>query len=147
MEQKKDAIQYESLRKAVDSIKAAILLSQSRAAQMVNQELLSLYYGIGRYVSEHSRKGYWGTGAIATISKQLQQELPGLRGFSEESIKKMRLFYEAWQPVINRSPVATDLKTPNESADFRSPSATEIVINEAINVYALLQMRPHSLRK
>ena len=143
----KDNKKVARLTKAVEDIKTAILLSQLRSASIVNADMLSLYYGIGKYVSEHSRNGYWGTGAIATISKQLQQELPGLRGFSEESIKKMRLFYEAWQPVINRSPVATDLKTPNESADFRSPSATEIVINEAINVYALLQMRPHSLRK
>ena len=45
---------------------------------MVNQEQLSLYYGIGRYVSEHSRKGYWGTGAIGTISKQLKSELQSL---------------------------------------------------------------------
>ena len=132
------------LTKAVEDIKTAILRSQLRSASIVNADMLSLYYGIGKYVSEHSRNGYWGTGAIATISKQLQQELPGLRGFSEESIKKMRLFYEAWQPVINRSPAATDLEAPNESTDFRSPSATEIVINEAINVYALLQMRPHS---
>ncbi len=140
----KDNKKVARLTKAVEDIKTAILRSQLRSASIVNADMLSLYYGIGKYVSEHSRNGYWGTGAIATISKQLQQELPGLRGFSEESIKKMRLFYEAWQPVINRSPVATDLKTPNESADFRSPSATEIVINEAINVYALLQMRPHS---
>ena len=44
----------EEIRSAVKLIKAAILHSQARAAQMINQEQLSLYYGIGRYVSEHS---------------------------------------------------------------------------------------------
>ena len=38
---------------AVDIIKTAILQSQARAAKAVNQELLALYYGIGRYVSEN----------------------------------------------------------------------------------------------
>lgn len=57
---------------------------------MINGEQLSLYYGIGRYITEHSREGYLGTGAIARISKQLKAELPGLKGFSEENIKLMR---------------------------------------------------------
>ncbi|MBR8774722.1 putative nuclease YhcG [Porphyromonas levii] len=70
--------------------------SQYRAASLANQEQLSLYYGIGRYVPENSRKGYWGKGAIETISQQLQKELPGLRGFSVANIKFMRQFYEAW---------------------------------------------------
>ena len=41
----------DEIRSAVRLIKAAILQSQARAIQMVNQEQLSLYYGIGRYVS------------------------------------------------------------------------------------------------
>ena len=82
------------IRDAVQLIKAAILRSQARSVQYINQEQLSLYFGIGRYVSEHSRNGYWGTGAIDNISKQLKCELPGLRGFSAENIKLMRRFYE-----------------------------------------------------
>lgn len=97
----------EDIRGAVRSIKAAILKSQARAAQMVNHEQLSLYYGIGRYISEHSREGYWGTGAIARISKQLKSELPGLKGFSEENIKLMRRFYEAWKDIETNSVVAS----------------------------------------
>ena len=91
------------LQNAVQTIKAAILKSQARAAQMINGEQLSLYYGIGRYISEHSREGYWGTGAIARISKQLKSELPGLKGFSEENIKLMRRFYEAWKDIETKS--------------------------------------------
>ena len=91
------------LQNAVQTIKAAILKSQARAVQMINGEQLSLYYGIGRYISEHSREGYWGTGAIARISKQLKSELPGLKGFSEENIKLMRRFYEAWKDIETKS--------------------------------------------
>ena len=89
----------EELRSAVQLIKAAILQSQARAVQMINQEQLSLYYGIGRYVSEHSRKGYWGTDAIGRISKKLQAELPGLKGFPKENINLMRRFYEARKDI------------------------------------------------
>ena len=107
MERDNNKMITQELRSAVKTIKAAILQSQARAIQMVNQEQLSLYYGIGRYVSEHSRKGYWGTGAIGTISKQLKSELPGLKGFSEENIKLMRRFYETWKDIETISVVGT----------------------------------------
>ena len=68
------------------------------------------YFGIGLYVSAHSREGYWGTGAIDAICEQLQKELPGLRGFSAENVKKMRSFAEFWSQFVNRSPAATDLQ-------------------------------------
>ena len=94
---------------AVKTIKEAILRSQYRAVLSVNKEQLSLYYGIGRYVSENSRKGFWGKGAIEQISSMLQKELPGLRGFSATSIRYMRIFYEEWDQVLNHQPVADDL--------------------------------------
>ena len=89
-------------------IKEAILRSQYRAASVANKEQLSLYYGIGCYVSKNSREGFWGKGAIEAISQQLQKELPGLRGFSATNIKNMRSFYEEWSPVISRQPMADE---------------------------------------
>ncbi len=95
-----------------------------------------MYYGIGSYVSKNSREGFWGKGAIETISRQLQKELPGLRGFSATNIKNMRSFYEEWSPVINRQPVADENKmhaTVGDSAlneqmllmEIRQPMADE----------------------
>ena len=131
--------QVTDIREAVRSIKAAILKSQARAAQMVNHEQLSLYYGIGRYISEHSREGYWGTGAIARISKQLKAELPGLKGFSEENIKLMRRFYEAWKDIENKSVVAsTELqKTGSESDSVRQ---LQLTTDESFPITAFLNI-------
>lgn len=99
----------QNYREAVKTIKEAILRSQYRAAASVNKEQLSLYYGIGRYVSENSRTGFWGKGAIEQISSLLQKELPGLRGFSATSIRNMRIFYEEWDKILNHQPTADDL--------------------------------------
>ena len=96
-------------REAVSSIKQAILHSQYRAAKLITGEQLSLYFGIGGYISHHSRKGFWGTGALERISEQLSKELPGLRGFSTTSLKNMRTFFEFWAPFINRQPTADDV--------------------------------------
>ncbi|GHT32792.1 hypothetical protein AGMMS49574_17130 [Bacteroidia bacterium] len=100
----------QTYKEAVRSIKEAILRSQYKAASAVNKEQLSLYYGIGRYVSQNSRDGFWGTGAIEQISTNLQKELPGLRGFSAANMKKMRIFYEGWETVLNRQLPTDDLK-------------------------------------
>ena len=76
------------LRDAVKQIKSAILQSQYHIAQLANKELLSLYYSIGKYVSNETRNGAWGTGAIQAICDQLHGELPGLRGFSPTAVKE-----------------------------------------------------------
>ena len=95
--------------KAVKLIKSAILKNQLEAAKAVNRQILALYYGVGKYVSNNTRKGVWGTGAIETISEQLRRELPGLRGFGVSNIKNMRQFYESWNVAVNRQPTAGDL--------------------------------------
>lgn len=82
---------------AVQQIKTAILRSQAKALGGVNQEQLALYYGIGRYISQNSRAGFWGKDAIETISRQLSAEMPGLRGFSARNLRNMRTFYEEWR--------------------------------------------------
>ena len=81
---------------AVEIIKTAILQSQYDAARSVNEKQLQLYYGIGKYISMNSRKGFWGKGAIDTISERLDKELPGLKGFSARNLRNMRTFYEEW---------------------------------------------------
>jgi len=103
-------IEQKGLIQAVTVIKEAIQRSQTRALQSVNHEILSLYYGVGRYVSTQSRCETWGTGIIKAISSQLQKEIPGLTGFGESSIKNMRKFYEEWSDFVNRQPTAADLQ-------------------------------------
>lgn len=115
---------------AVKVIKQAILESRYRAARLVNKELLSLYYWVGNYVSVHSRTDSWNTNAIATIAKMLQQELPGLTGFSETNIKNMRIFYEAWSPVLNRQLSSADLDIPQNVNELQNRQIVSADLSE-----------------
>lgn len=103
---------------AVLVIKDAILQSQQRALVTINQELLALYYGIGRFVSANTRNKNWGKGFIEAVSEQLRKELPGLRGFSAASLRKMRTFYEEWHMLSNNSFVGTNKLANVESNSF-----------------------------
>ena len=89
---------------AVKIIKTTILQSQYEAALSVNEKQLMLYYGIGKYISMNSRKGFWGKGAIDAISERLDKELPGLKGFSARSLRYMRTFYEEWSYLDKSEP-------------------------------------------
>ena len=91
------------IRQAVEAIKEAILQGQYEAAKGVNRIQLAVYFGIGKYISQHTRKEVWGTGALETISEQLRRELPGLRGFSATALRNMRKFYENWSALDSDS--------------------------------------------
>ena len=62
-----------------------------------------LYYGIGKYISLNSRKGFWGKGAIDTISERLDRKMPGLKGISARNLRNMRTFYEDWVMSVMRN--------------------------------------------
>ena len=110
--------QYSELVNAVQAIKGAILQSQQRALGVINQEQLALYYGIGRYVSVNTRNKNWGKGFIEAISEQLRKELPGLRGFSAPSLRKMRTFYEEWRMLSDNPFVETNKLVTDEQNSF-----------------------------
>jgi predicted nuclease of restriction endonuclease-like (RecB) superfamily len=80
----------------IRQLKSTILQSRYQAAQLANQELLKLYFMIGKMLHEKIEREKWGAKVLEQISAQLQQELIGLRGFSAPNLKKMRLFYASW---------------------------------------------------
>ena len=116
---------------AVEIIKTAILNSQYEAAKDVNRIQLGLYFGIGRFLASKKGKKTWGTGVLETISDNLRKQLPGLRGFSATSLKKMRQFYENWSFLdVPNSTVTTDeLPEPSESLDKSIIAITEFKVS------------------
>ena len=108
MDQTNNINTTKELTDAVESIKRAILQSQQRALGLINQEQLALYYSIGQFISTNTRNKNWGKGFIEALSEQLRKELPGLRGFSAPSLRKMRTFYEEWKMLSDNSFVQTN---------------------------------------
>lgn len=107
---------------AVKALKDAITQSRYRAIQHVNKEVLYLNYAIGKFISINSRSAKWGSNAIKIISELLQKEMPGLRGYSESSIKMMRIFYEGWKDVFENRQLPID--------DFNEVKVNELEIRQ-----------------
>ena len=112
---------------AVAAIKLAILQQQVQAARQVNAVQLALYYSVGAFVSANTRLGYWKKGAVNYISRRLQEQLPGLRGFSATNIKLMRLFYEAWTtvPQLEVEPVFVNALNVDAKLFIKSSDASD----------------------
>lgn len=80
----------------IKELKSAILASRYRVAILANKEMLGLYFAVGKLISEKTQQEKWGAKVLEILSNDLQNELPGLRGFSASNIKKMKVFYETW---------------------------------------------------
>jgi len=100
----------------VKQLKQQIVKSRYKVAKMANAESLQLYFVIGKLVEEQFAQHQWGSKILDDISRQLQQELPGLRGFSGKNLYKMRMFFKAWcQSDLIFSSVTRKLESSIES--------------------------------
>ena len=80
-------------------LKKHIRASQLRAAIAVNHELIRLYWIIGKTIVEKQEGSGWGSKFIEKLAKDLQNEFPGIEGFSRTNIFRMRAFYREYKLV------------------------------------------------
>ena len=90
----------------IRELKGRIISSRYHVAKMANMESLKLYFAIGQMIDDKLKIENWGGKILDKISARLQQELPGLRGFSGGNLKKMRVFYNEWR---NSLPIGSSL--------------------------------------
>lgn len=89
----------------LDGLKQRIRSAQMRAALAVNQELIQLYWQIGREILQRQSQENWGSKVIQRLAKDLKREFPDIRGFSRSNLMYMRSFAEAWpdEQIVQRS--------------------------------------------
>lgn len=80
----------------IKELKQNIVQSRYIAARLANKEQLLLYLRTGKMLTDKLGKEKWGASILKQISIDLQQTLPGLRGFSDRNLYNMKLFYEAY---------------------------------------------------
>lgn len=86
-------------------LKKHIRSSQLKAAVVVNKELIKLYWVIGKTIVEKQENSGWGSKFIEKLAKDLQNDFPGLEGFSRTNIFRMRAFYQEYKlvpPVVGQ---------------------------------------------
>jgi len=84
----------------VQDLRQNIIQSRYIAARLANREQLLLYVRVGKMLSEKIAAEKWGTSVLEQISKDLQKELPGLRGFSARNLRNMRQLYDVYETSL-----------------------------------------------
>jgi predicted nuclease of restriction endonuclease-like (RecB) superfamily len=88
-------------------VKSRIRSARLKATLSANQELICLYWGIGRDILARQRLEGWGTSVIDRLSADLSREFPDMKGFSARNLIYMKMFARAYAAgSILQRPVA-----------------------------------------
>ncbi len=111
-------------------IKDRIRESQARAVSSANAELIRLYWDIGRIPDKRQVREGYGTAVIPRLARDLRNELPEVKGFSERNMGRMIAFCRAYprpaellpRPVA-KPPSTMDVRQPTERAADPEPGS------------------------
>jgi predicted nuclease of restriction endonuclease-like (RecB) superfamily len=104
---KQDGEGYASL---LAELKERIRTARLRAAVAVNEELILLYWSIGRDILDRQTAAGWGARVIDRLAADLRRDFPEMTGLSPRNLKYMRAFAEAFpereivQQIVARLP-------------------------------------------
>jgi predicted nuclease of restriction endonuclease-like (RecB) superfamily len=91
-------------------LKERIRTARLRAAVAVNEELILLYWSIGRDILDRQTAAGWGARVIDRLAADLRRDFPEMTGLSPRNLKYMRAFAAAFpereivQQVVARLP-------------------------------------------
>lgn len=85
---------YQSFR---DDVLLRIRRAQYEAMRAVNKEMISLYWEIGRQITERQKILGWGKSVVENLSRDIQAEFPGIQGFGVSNLRDMTRFYTEYQ--------------------------------------------------
>ena len=83
-----------------DSIADIVKLIETHrenAYRKVNEELVTMYYEIGKYLSEKVASEKWGSKVIDNIAREINNKYPTLKGFDRRGLYRMMQFYDTYK--------------------------------------------------
>ena len=100
----------------LSALKVRIRAARLRAAVAVNQELILLYWSIGKDIFERVSAEGWGTKVVQRLARDLRRDFPEMTGLSPRSLSYMRAFAAAYpdrqvvQQVVAQLPWGHNLR-------------------------------------
>ncbi len=91
-------------------IKSRIRSAQVRATLGANAEMLAMYWDVGRMIEKRQKAEGWGAAVIPRLARDIRNELPDVKGFSERNLKRMVAFFREYS--------ATGLIVPQPAAQL-----------------------------
>lgn len=96
----------EDFKNIIGSIKKEIKITQVKTIQRVNNNLIMLYFKIGKILEENSK---YGNSFIKWVSLEIKLEYPNMKGFSYRNLMRMRRFYVDYKQDSNLPQLVANL--------------------------------------
>lgn len=109
-----------------EQIARMILDARNRAFYKVNEELVLLYFNVGKILAEKVSKGNWGDKTVDELAKYIESKLPEMRGFNRRGLFRMKQFYETY----STPELVSTLLTQSESKIIVSPVVTQLQLSD-----------------
>ena len=87
--------------KVLKDIKTRIRTAQVKATFAANQEMILLYWDVGRMIEARQKQAGWGAGIIPRLARDIRNDMPEVKGFSERNIDRMIAFYREYPKLEN----------------------------------------------
>ena len=111
----------------LNSLKEKIRHARFKAANVVNVELLKLYWEIGNTILEQQKQEGWGAKVIDRLAGDLRIEFSNFTGLSVRNLKYMRAFAEAYPNLGIVQQLSAQLKpTDNHNLTIVQQLAAQI---------------------
>ena len=103
-----------------DFLDAVNLIQKARenSLRKVNEELIQLYWSVGKYISERLNTKQWGNSFIDELVICISNNCPGTKGFSRRGLYRMNQFYEAYRKNEFVSTLLTQISWSNHLAIY-----------------------------
>lgn len=86
----------QTIETSFEEIMSFIQEAQRRTFQAVNTRLIDLYWQVGEYISHRITEDGWGRSTVSALADYIQRQQPGVRGFSQQNLWRMRQFFETY---------------------------------------------------
>ena len=80
----------------LETLKQHVHAARLRVQRKASNELLQLWWRIGRTILDRQAEQGWGTRVLTRLASDLRAEFPSMKGFSRANLFYMRSFAEAW---------------------------------------------------
>ena len=124
------------IERQFDEVIGIILQHKSRAARMVNEELLLTAWHVGQYVSAKLKSEAWGSKVVTQLSEYIRSKRPDIKGYSRTRIYCMVMFYDEYSSQSFTNTVINFLNSgfiqstigQLEDGDSTSKETTSIIV-------------------
>lgn len=122
------------LEKQFSHITTLIKEAKQRTYQVVNNELVSLYWQVGEYISQQVASKAWGKSVVQELANFIQKSEPNIIGFSSQNIWRMKQFYETYKDSQKLSAVLREISWTNHLfiIGLRTPEEREFYLRMSI---------------